>query len=109
MAGIEPWVAESYLDSNSTEYQDWQQLYGPVQVNSDLFSNIFRYKYSNIVVDKIVTVYSIVAYSNASRSTTASAPYSTEDIALVLNRFCTSTCSLFMEKMKTEAGVRSIT
>jgi hypothetical protein len=30
MAGIEPWVAENYLDSNATEYQDWQQQYGPV-------------------------------------------------------------------------------
>jgi len=109
MAGIEPWVAENYLDSNGTEYQDWQQLYGPVQVNGDLFSNLFRYNYSNAVVDEIATVYGIVTYGYANRSATASAPYSAEDIALVLSGFCTSTCGLFVEKMKTEAGVRSIT
>ena len=109
MAGIEPWVAENYLESNGTEYQDWQQLYGPVHVNGGLFSNVFRNNFSNAVVDEIATAYGIVAYGYANRSTIASAPYAAEDIALVLDGFCTSTCSLFVEKMKTEAGVRSIT
>jgi hypothetical protein len=78
-------------------------------VNGDHFSNVFRNNCSNPVVDDIATVYGIVAYGYANGSTTASAPYSAEDIALVLNGFCTSTCSLFVEKMKTKAGVRSIT
>jgi hypothetical protein len=65
------------------------------------FTELLRYNLSDIIENDLT----VSGYGD--RSNLAPQPFTAEDIVLVYDGFCASTCTIFSDAMKRQAGVRS--
>jgi hypothetical protein len=94
------------LDDHS--FQSIPQKFGPHEYNGDGFTSIIRWDLN----DPLTTINStygigmeITGYGSRRNFTQ---PFPAEDIILLYDGYCASTCTLFSEFMRTQAGVKSI-
>jgi len=95
------------LTANGTVYNAWKELYGPQKAHGDNFISIVRLKLDS--PDLSLTLFphiNVTGFRNRANFTLP--PFALENIILLTDGFCTSTCTLFAEFMKTEANVMSI-
>lgn len=85
-----PFSSPAYLDINNASFKSWSSMFGPQQQHGDLFTNILRQPLDH------------------NNSTVMSQYFAAEDILLLTDAYCASTCSLFAEELKTQAGVKSV-
>ena len=102
--------AYNYLKPDGTAYSSWSELYGPQQVNNDNFTSLVRMNLS----DPYQSLYgspfiNITGYGNRTDLLAKEPPFKAENIIMLTDGFCTSTCTLFAEFMKTQAKVKSYT
>ncbi|KAK3618254.1 hypothetical protein LTR56_003843 [Elasticomyces elasticus] len=90
------------LTISLTHYDSWADFYGPVQRNGGNFTNLKRYN----MTDRYSFGTSPVGYGNDIRPQPQT--FASDDIVILSDGFCGSTCSLFAEFMKTQAGVHAI-
>ena len=81
----------------------WSDFYGPVSRHGGQFTNLRRYNFSSPYASLGLPVYGYLNDSAAQPQT-----FQAENIGILSDGFCGSTCALFVELMKTQAGVRSI-
>jgi hypothetical protein len=70
------------LGLDESEFESWMQLFGPEEINGDLFSRLLRYNFS----DEISYTYpgfSVTGFLNNSKDGTAKQPFKAEDIVMV--------------------------
>jgi hypothetical protein len=91
---------------NNTDFASWNELFGPVAVHNGNFTNLYRMNISS-PVDTVLTNAGIVVTGQLNR-TGFTQPFAAEDIVMLTDGFCASTCSIFYEFMTTQAGVQSI-
>lgn len=89
-------------------FPDYPSKFGPVQFNGDNFTNIIRWNLN----DPLTTINEtfglgeeITGYGSRTNFTQT---YAAEDIIMVYDGYCASTCTIFSEFMRTQAGVKSI-
>lgn len=82
--------------------------FGPAHYNGDNFTNLIRWDLN----DPLTTINAtyglgmeVTGYGNRTNFTQ---PFAVEDIVLLYDGYCASTCTLFSEFMRTQAGVKSI-
>ncbi|KAK4690731.1 hypothetical protein P7C71_g6129, partial [Lecanoromycetidae sp. Uapishka_2] len=109
------WVAPVYLDAATGQnFTDWPEFFGPHEDNGDLFTTIQRNNLSSIIFDENATgdnedvSNGIVVYGFANRSITSPQPYTAEQIVILTDAYCSSACSIFVELMHHQAGVRTV-
>ncbi|MCJ1321598.1 hypothetical protein MMC15_006943 [Xylographa vitiligo] len=103
-----PWPAPVYLDAATGEnFITWPEYFGPTQDRLDFFTTIQRDNLSNIVFDEQNAYEVIFGYANRTVTNTAP-PFAAEDIILLTDGLCSSTCTLFAEMMHYEASVRTV-
>ncbi|KAF2665081.1 hypothetical protein BT63DRAFT_406218 [Microthyrium microscopicum] len=103
------WVATTRIDvATEKNFTGWRQFYGPNAQYGDSFTTPQR---SNLS-DSIFAAGSLSGFipfgygPNVGNSTTP--PYRAEDIVLLTDGACASTCSLFVEMMQQSANVSTI-
>jgi hypothetical protein len=95
-------------DFHDDSFHSIPQKFGPREYNGDEFTNIIRWDLN----DPLTTINStygmgmeITGYGSRRNFTQ---PFSADDIILLYDGYCASTCTLFSEFMRTQAGVKSI-
>lgn len=98
-----PYNYRNFLDMDNREFTSWDDFYGPKEHYGDNFTSIVRYdlndKYS-------VQCTNISNYRNEQNITPP--VFQPEDVFLVQNGVCGSTCAIFSEFMKTQAKTKQV-
>jgi hypothetical protein len=84
-------------------------LYNGPSAQADSFSNILRYDLSDPNLSSLDEPgASLVMTGCGSRSNFTNRPFAPQDIVILTDGFCGSTCALFVEMMTVQAGVKVI-
>jgi hypothetical protein len=94
------------LDINSTNFESWADKYGPVPIHGDNFTNIMRWNLSDVLTPWNSGGIYIHGYGPLSNYTTS--PFAAEDIIVMTDGYCASTCTIFSELMRQRAGVKFV-
>ncbi|KAI9831923.1 MAG: hypothetical protein M1819_004645 [Sarea resinae] len=89
------------------DFASWADLYGPHKFNGDDFTSLVRYNLSDPLQTYYESGINITGYLGA-RNQAGAQPFAAEDIVMLYNGYCASTCAIFSEFMKTEGKVHSI-
>ena len=97
-----------FLDNNKAEngsaFTSWDQLYNPQTVNNDQFTVLHQWNISSPFWPNPIQI-----TTTGSRTNWTTPQFKAEDVIMVTDGFCGSTCSVFAELMKTQAKVKSYT
>lgn len=98
------------VDVNYENFDSWADKYGPEQLQStpgdDKFTNIIRWNMSDVLTPENSGGIFISGYNN--RTNITQQPFAAENIVIVTDGYCASTCTIFSELMKQQAGVKTI-
>jgi hypothetical protein len=104
-----PFNFHAYLDQELKPFTSWENMYGPTNFNSDSFTHLLRYNLSDPLVtssDRFSVGITMTGYGN--RANFNSDPFKPEDIIILSDGICASTCALFTELMVQQSGVRTL-
>ena len=93
----EPFDYNSDQRPDGSPFKSWSDLYGPVALAGDNFTELFE---ENINKDPTVVPIDV--------NPSAPASFAPENIIILTDGFCASTCAVFVELMKNLGGVKSI-
>lgn len=85
-------------------YKSWPEFFGPDITSHDNLTNLFREN----LTDPLFVVEDELIITGTLNRTGFAQPFAVEDIVLLYDGICASTCAVFSELMKTQGGVRSI-
>jgi hypothetical protein len=94
-------------DEDVQPFTSWQDKYGPVEHNGDKYTEIVRWNLTDIFLTWNSGGINITGYG-ALWDPNPYQPFASEDIVLVTDGYCASTCTIFAEFMKQQAGVSTI-
>ncbi|KAF2826510.1 hypothetical protein CC86DRAFT_293001 [Ophiobolus disseminans] len=86
------------LDENLKPYKAYRDYYGPETINGDTFTSQRRYNVSSVD--------SLTGYNEFKNA--PAQPFKPEDIVILQDGFCGSTCAIFSELMREQGKVQSI-
>ncbi|KAI3329982.1 hypothetical protein F4824DRAFT_354112 [Ustulina deusta] len=100
------WVVTKRINAATGEYFDsWAQYYGPKSYNNDTFTNVQQYNVSDILFVNQTTGNNFVLTSQTAKT---APPWTASNIIILSDGVCGSACSLFLESMHHDAGVRVV-
>lgn len=108
------WVASVYLNAaTGANFTSWPEFFGPHPDHGDVFTTIQRDNLSSIIFDENATDDSdtssgIVIYSYGNRSATSPQPFAADQIILLSDAICSSSCAAFVELMHQQGGARTV-
>lgn len=101
-----PWVATDRLNAETGQnFTSWGELFGPVGINGDTFTRVQRDNISSSIFDQQALGIDIVGAAVPAESPQL---YRPENIIILSDGLCSSACSLFVEMMHYEAGVKTV-
>ncbi|KAI4762185.1 hypothetical protein E4T52_05626 [Aureobasidium sp. EXF-3400] len=102
------WNYRNDLDSDNKQFKSWEQKFGPHPhgPGNDTFTSLIRWKLDDERVFKDSGIW-VSGYGD--RSNMTHQPFQPQNIVLVTDGFCASTCALFSEFLHHEAGVQTVT
>jgi hypothetical protein len=97
---------DAWLNSKLQDVPDWNAMYPPEKFYGDNWTTLLKYNLS----DPLQTSRSqgIVPTGYGSRSNFTEDPFRAEDLIILSDGMCASTCSLFLELMVQQSGVKTI-
>ncbi|CAG9982358.1 unnamed protein product, partial [Clonostachys byssicola] len=98
--------AYDILDPDGVDYVSWSAFFGPRENNDDSFTNGARYNLSSPLFKHYLDF--AIPGHGSDIMWPQSEPWAAEDIILLHDGLCASTCAIFSELMKTDAGVKSV-
>lgn len=110
LLAADEWVVTDRINAQTGQnFSSWQEFFGPIQNRGDAFSLIQQYNLSSFIFDVeafngfVPDGYSIYAFPDGYTQ-----PFSNQDVVILTDGQCSSTCALFVEMMHHDAGVRTI-
>ncbi|KAF2003013.1 hypothetical protein P154DRAFT_429470 [Amniculicola lignicola CBS 123094] len=94
------------LDEDNNNFTSWEQYFGPHEHNNDKFTTPARYDLNNFFSDDLNM--DITGYRTRAKLLTTTQPFKAEDIVLLQDGGCGSTCAVFSEFMKTQGNVQQV-
>lgn len=104
-----PFSNDAYLSADLQEFADWNAMYPPTQFKGDNFTALLRYNLSDPLITsnpQLAVGITMTGYGN--RNNFTQDPFRAEDIVILSDGICASTCSVFLELMVQQSGVRTI-
>ncbi|CAI6333810.1 unnamed protein product [Periconia digitata] len=103
------WVIHNRINPETgRNYSSWQEYFGPVQANGDNFSRQQLYNLTDPLFNAALFEWLPLDFINEDHSLEEFV-WNAEDIVILTDGTCSSACSLFVELMTHQAGVRTIT
>ena len=100
-------VTDRINNATGNNFTSWAEFYGPLDYNQDSFSLIQQYNLSSAVFDNdALGVEAPDCFYNDTCPNTQT--WTPDNIILLTDGTCGSTCSLFVELMTQQAGVRTV-
>lgn len=98
---------QSDTDTEGKNFPSWEAKFGPAPpLKGDNFTNLFRWNLSDVLTPLNSGGIYIHGYGPLSNYTQQ--PFAAEDIVVVTDGYCASTCTIFSELMRQRAGVKYI-
>lgn len=96
------------VDIDYKNFASWPQKYGPHAYGPqpDNFTSIIRWNLSDVLTPLNSGGIYVSGYLNRSNVTTQ--PFLRENIIVVYDGYCASTCTIFSELMRQQAGIKTI-
>ncbi|KFY54669.1 hypothetical protein V497_07533 [Pseudogymnoascus sp. VKM F-4516 (FW-969)] len=94
------------VDADQEDFSSWADLKGPVTINGASYTQVLRYNFSDPYLYQGDTIESVTGYGPL--ADTPKQPYAAEDIILLHDGYCASTCAVFSDLMRRLGGVRSV-
>ncbi|EOA87494.1 uncharacterized protein SETTUDRAFT_20011 [Exserohilum turcica Et28A] len=95
------------LNLEENHFTSWKDKFGPRNnMKGDNVTNLFRWDFN----DPLITVNSggIYVHGHGPLSNYTEQPFAAEDIVVITDGYCASTCTIFSELMRQRAGVKYI-
>lgn len=86
-------------------FTSWDDLYGPVSDKRDNYTNLFRWYLNDPLIFESGGI-DVHGYGSLANYSTT--PFAAEDVVVVTDGYCASTCTIFSELMRQRAGVKFI-
>lgn len=101
-----PFIAPADMSSEGQPFKSWAEKFGPHEFHGDQFTSVMRWNNS----DPAMLRYTGLKPSDFTNLTQPSRtrPFATEDIIVLTDGYCASTCSLFVEFLTQQAGVKTV-
>ncbi|KAI1325015.1 hypothetical protein F5Y16DRAFT_401888 [Xylariaceae sp. FL0255] len=100
------WVVTARINAETGEsFSSWAEYYGPNTYHNDNFTNVQRYNVSNVLFDDDSSGNN---FSSIASIPKRAPPFAARDIIILTDGTCGSSCSLFVESMHHDAGVRVV-
>lgn len=101
-----PMAYQSVVTDDLRNFSDFQSYYGPNQLYGGNFSAFFQDNYTNI--DDTDFEGSGIVVTGTNNRTGFRQPFAAQDIVVVYDGYCGSTCTVFSEYLKSFGGVQFI-
>jgi hypothetical protein len=96
-------ILSTGLDGNGKQYPDFKSLYGPQLAGNQNATNILQYNFSSPAGE-----FSISAFDKVNPPQFADPVFSADNMVIVTDGVCASTCTIFTGLLVREQGVRTI-
>ena len=106
---ISPFNKATYTNADGSDFGSWSDMYPPVTHNGDKFTSLLKYNLSDPATtsDEILAIgIEVTGYQGRSNFTTP--PFKAEDLVILSDGICASTCAIFLELMAQQSSVRTI-
>ncbi|KAG4412855.1 hypothetical protein IFR04_014016 [Cadophora malorum] len=106
------WVASTRLNADTNElFGSWEEFFGPHASNGDSFTTTQRYNledplFDSLALEAYTEGFIVTGYDKS--ITEKPQLFAAEDIVILTDGVCSSTCSMFVEMMHNEAGVKTV-
>jgi hypothetical protein len=103
----------SYFDyhqdtkEDGTAFSSWEEKFGPQEVNGDKYTTLARWNLSDVYTTYSSGGINITGYGPLA-NVTGPPKFKAENIVIVTDGYCASTCTIFAEFMTKQAGVKTI-
>ncbi|KAF2463622.1 peptidase S41 family protein-like protein [Lindgomyces ingoldianus] len=107
-------IQGSYFDyhqdsnENYERFTSWADKFGPIELLGDKFTNIARWNLSDVLITYNSGGINITGYGIYSNASSNPPPFKAENIVILTDGYCASTCTIFAELMKQQGGVKTI-
>lgn len=99
---------QAQVDEAGEDFPSWSAMFGPESIYGDEFTPILRYNLSDPVSTFFGNGIWISGYGSLRSSANNQAPFTSENIVLLQDGLCASTCAIFSEMMISQGKVRSV-
>ncbi|ORY19297.1 hypothetical protein BCR34DRAFT_472245 [Clohesyomyces aquaticus] len=104
-----PFNYHSYINKDLKAFTSWTNMYPPSVFNNDNFTDLLKYNLSDPLTtssDRYSIGLTVTGYGD--RANFTDDPFKAEDIVILSDGICASTCSLFTELMVQQSGVKTL-
>ncbi|VUC25888.1 unnamed protein product [Clonostachys rosea] len=98
--------ADYTLNQNRSAWKSWGSFCTPQPIHGDNFTKLATYNLTDPRTTEDLGF--PMANTNISPGGAPAAPWAADDIILLLDGYCASTCNIFVDLMKNDAGVKSV-
>ncbi|KAF1917934.1 hypothetical protein BDU57DRAFT_181818 [Ampelomyces quisqualis] len=88
-------------------FSSWAEKFGPVEVNGDRYTTLSRWNFSDIEISSFSGGINITGYGPLANFT-GPPKFKPENIVIVTDGYCASTCAIFVELLTQQTGVKTI-
>ncbi|KAH7392849.1 hypothetical protein BKA66DRAFT_438985 [Pyrenochaeta sp. MPI-SDFR-AT-0127] len=99
-----PFLWSNILDEKRQLYKNYSDYFGPYTLHDDTFTGVRRYNFSDNIGGHTLDV-SLTGYNE---QPTPSQPFQAENIIILQDGYCGSTCAIFSELMREQGKVQTI-
>lgn len=107
---LAPWDYRTDLNSDDKHFTSWKGdngKYGPHNHGNDTFTSLMRWDLQDPQLNRYSGGIHVTGYGEHTNKS-HNQPFKTENIILVYDGYCASTCAIFSEFLRQEAGVKTI-
>lgn len=94
------------VDVNYQNFGSWQQKYGPHAFNGDKFTSLIRWNLSD-PNQEYLNGFTVNGFQDR-EGVVPAPPYLTENVVMLYDGYCASTCAIFTEFMTRQARVKTV-
>ncbi|KAF1938469.1 peptidase S41 family protein-like protein [Clathrospora elynae] len=106
-------VQSSYFDYHQdmevdgTPFSSWSEKFGPEEANDELYTTLSRWNLSDVYVPYSSGGINVTGYDSLA-NVTGQPKFNSDNIVIVTDGYCASTCTIFSELLTQQAGVKTI-
>lgn len=94
------------LDVNGENFTSWEDYYGPHEFNGDKFTTVARWDLNNFFSDDLSM--DVTGFRTRADKLETKQPFEAENIVLLQDGGCGSTCAIFAEFAKSQGAVQQV-
>jgi len=98
--------AEAFADDSGSLFKSWPALYGPVKTAKENYTNLIRWDLND--TDFNLASGNIVISGYGNNTSIAASPFTSDNIVLLSDGRCSSTCTIMSHLLKWQGKVKSI-